>query len=58
MNTFITETAAQALSTFAISQRQYETIGQLLNNHSLSSEEVAIAQRMVYGVRHGILELI
>ena len=58
MNPFITETAAQALATFAISQEQYETIAQLLGNHALTDQEVALAKRMLYGVRHGILELV
>lgn len=58
MNAFITETATQALSTFAISREQHETIAKLLGSQKLSDHDVALAKRMLYGVRHGILELV
>ena len=58
MNTFITETAAQALATFAISEEQHAAIAQLVNNCSLDANDQTLAKRMLYGVRHGILEIV
>ncbi|MEM8639044.1 MAG: hypothetical protein AAGG51_09545 [Cyanobacteria bacterium P01_G01_bin.54] len=58
MNAYITETATQALSTLAISQEQHEAIAQLLGTANLGDTETALAKRMLYGVRHGILELV
>ncbi|NEO83490.1 MAG: hypothetical protein F6J87_04410 [Spirulina sp. SIO3F2] len=58
MNVFITETATQALSTFSISQEQHEMISQLLGSHCLNDSDQTLAKRMLYGVRHGILELV
>ncbi|MGB0562277.1 MAG: hypothetical protein ACPGVO_10785 [Spirulinaceae cyanobacterium] len=58
MNAFITETATEALSTLAISQERHEAIAQLLGTANLGDNEVALAKRMLYGVRHGILALV
>lgn len=58
MNRFINETTHQALATLTISQEEYDTIAQLLSAESLEQQEAALAKRVLYGVRRGILELV
>ncbi|NEO84289.1 MAG: hypothetical protein F6J87_08550 [Spirulina sp. SIO3F2] len=58
MNVTINAIATKSLQQFTVSETDYSTLTRLLNEASnLSEQDVTLAQRILYGVRHGIVSL-
>lgn len=58
MNATINTIATKALQQFTVSEADYSTLTLLLHeSSSLTEQDVTLAQRVLYGVRHGIVNL-
>lgn len=58
MNSFIQATATKALAKNKVSQTEYQELAHLLEDPSLTEQDLTLARRVLYGVRHGIVNLI
>lgn len=57
MNSFIQATATKALVQYKVSQTEYRTLTYLVEDPSLTEQDLMLARRVLYGVRHGIVSL-
>ncbi|MGB0563464.1 MAG: hypothetical protein ACPGVO_16920 [Spirulinaceae cyanobacterium] len=58
MNPFIQATANKAICNFVVSRTEYKTLSRLLNDPQIDEQDAILARRVLYGVRHGLVNLV
>lgn len=58
MNTLIRQTTTKALWNRVVSESEYSNLTQLLEHRKLDEQERTLARRVMYGVRHGLVEIV